>query len=359
MIKILRKKQRKLDLSGRNLDVFPAWVFKDKKITCLDLSNNRIKEIPANIGELTELTYLHLENNLIRQLHNGILKAKSLKHLYLEGNPMKDLPDFIKKDANFAISTDGGVHRYFPEVVINGSNKKLQEEIRGEVSGIYDNVTSFTESSSVPTVNDAGFTFSRHDNRNGKSIKTCVLFVDIRDSVKKNEDHRMETLVRMYSSFVYGVLRITKEYNGHSRNIIGDRVMVVFDKEDCCDNAVKCAGAIMYFCKTSMSRALPNDTFRCGIGIHYGSMNVIKVGLGKFDEESSDYKNLIWIGDPANLASRLTDMAGKDNLPSVVISNDVYKGLKDKDLAKRFVSVDKKKFMNVDFNVFGCNLLIK
>ena len=359
MIKILRKKQRKLDLSGRNLDVFPASVFKDKKITCLELSNNRIKEIPANIGELTELTYLHLENNQIRQLHNGILKAKSLKHLYLEGNPMKDLPDFIKKDATFAISTDGGVHRYFPEVVINGSNKKLQEEIRGEVSGIYDNVTSFTESSSVPTVNDAGFTFPRHDNRHGKSIKTCVLFVDIRDSVKKNEDHRMETLVRMYSSFVYGVLRITKEYNGHSRNIIGDRVMVVFDKEDCCDNAVKCAGAIMYFCKTSMSRALPNDTFRCGIGIHYGSMNVIKVGLGKFDEESSDYKNLIWIGDPANLASRLTDMAGKDNLPSVVISNDVYKGLKDKDLAKRFVSVDKTKFMNVDFNVFGCNLLIK
>ena len=55
MIKLKRKKTRKLDLSGRNLDVFPAEVFENKKITNLDLSNNHIKEIPANIGELKEL----------------------------------------------------------------------------------------------------------------------------------------------------------------------------------------------------------------------------------------------------------------------------------------------------------------
>ena len=356
---LLRKKPRKLDLSGKNLDAFPVSVFNDKTITSLDLSNNHIKEIPANIGELTELKYLHLENNDITQLHNGILKAKSLRHLYLNGNPMKELPTFIKERANFTIFTDKEVHRYFPNVEINGSNKKLQEEIGEEVSGIYDNVTSFNETPYVPTVNDAGFTFLRHNTRHGKAINTCVLFVDIRDSVKKNEDHRTETLVRMYSSFVYGVLRITKEYNGHSRNIIGDRVMIVFDKENCCDNAVKCAGSILYFCKTIMSRALPNDTFRCGIGIHYGSMNVVKVGFGKYDDEMSDYKNLVWIGEPANLASRLTDMAGKDNLPAVIISRDVYKGLKDKNLTKGFVAVDKKKFKDVDFNVYGCNLLIK
>ena len=63
MIKLKRKKTRKLDLKGRNLDVFPQEVFKDKKITSLDLSNNHIKEIPANISELIDLRYLYLRNN--------------------------------------------------------------------------------------------------------------------------------------------------------------------------------------------------------------------------------------------------------------------------------------------------------
>ncbi len=356
---LLRKKPRKLDLSGKNLDVFPESVFRDKKITSLDLSNNRIKEIPANIGELAELRYLHLENNDISQLHNGILKAKSLRCLYLKGNPMKKLSDYIKENATFSIFTEKGVHRYYRKVEICGDNKNLQEDIRDEVRDIYSNETNFIETTSVPTVNDTDLTFPRHDTRHGKSINTCVLFVDIRDSVKKNKDHRIETLVRMYSSFVYGVLCISKEYYGHPRNIIGDRVMIVFDEENCCDNAIKCAGAIMYFCKNSMSKAIPNDTFECGIGIHYGKMNVIKVGIGRVSDENSDYKNLVWIGEPANLASRLTDKAGKDNLPSVVISNDVYKGLTDNNLTKGFVTVDKKKFEDIDFNVLGCDLMVK
>lgn len=359
MIRILKKKTRKLDLSSKNLTSFPALVFKDKKITTLDLSNNHIKEIPAKIGELTELKYLHLEDNDITQLHNGILKAKSLRCLYLNGNPMKELPNFVKERATFAIFTDKGVHRYYPKVEICGGNKILQKDISDEVCDIYRNVTNFVETTSVPTVNDTALTFPRHDTRHGKSINTCVLFVDIRDSVKKNEDHRVETLVRMYSSFIYGVLCISKEYHGHPRNIIGDRVMIVFDEENCCDNAIKCAGAIMYFCETSMSKAIPNATFKCGIGIHYGKMNVIKVGIGKISYENSDYKNLVWIGEPANLASRLTDKAGKDNLPSVVVSKDVLNALKEKSLSKHFVTVDRRKFENIDFNVLGCNLMIK
>ena len=359
MIKIIRKKPRKLDLSGKKLDAFPADVFKDKKITCLNLSDNRIKEIPANICELTDLRFLHLENNEITQLHNGILKAKSLRHLYLEGNPMKDLPDFIKENAKFNISTNNGVHRYYPKVEINGSNEKLQEELGQEVNNIITHKTIFEDSRAVPTIMDSALTFRRHNDRKGKSINTCVLFVDIRDSVQKNKDHLATTLADMYSSFVYGVLRISREYKGHVRNIIGDRVMVVFDEEDCCDNAVKCAGSIMFFCKTKMKRTLPNDTFRCGIGIHYGNMKVIKVGLEVENNENADYKNLVWIGEPVNLASRLTDKAGKENLPPVVVSNDVFRELKDDMLIRNFMFVEKRKFKDVEFNVYGCNLFIK
>lgn len=357
MILLRRKKPRKLDVSGKNLDVFPEIVSEDKAITSLDLSNNHIKEIPANIGEMKSLRILNLENNEIRQLHNGILKCKSLRLLKLRGNPIKSLPDFIKKNANFSIQTDKEEHHYYPEVEYIGSNNRLQKELGGEVDGIITNNTIFKDVSTVPTIADNDLTFPRHENRKGKALKSCVLFVDIRDSVQKNKDHWTTTLSNMYSSFVYGVLRIAKEYNGHVRNIIGDRVMVVFDIDNCCDNAVRCAGSILFFCKTQMKKTMPHDTFRCGIGIHYGEMKVIKVGLTMQSDESGDYKNLVWIGEPANLASRLTDMAGKEGLPAIFISKDVYKGLTFKKIS--FASIDKKIFKDVDFDVYGSNLLIK
>lgn len=359
MIILRRKKTRKLDLSGRNLDTFPTNVFDDKAITSLNLSDNNIKEIPARIGELKKLEYLYLDNNNISQLHNGILKAVSLKGLYLRGNPMKNLPDFIKENAKFSVFTDNEVHRYYPEVVLSGSSIRLQDEVGCEVDGIIDHETNFEETPVVPTVADGDLTFPRHGDRKGKTLETCVLFVDIRDSVQKNNDHKTSTLAKMYSAFVFGVLSIAKEYNGHVRNIIGDRVMVVFDKDNCCDNAVKCAGSILYFCKNKMGKTLPDDIFRCGIGIHYGTMNVIKVGLEKHSDESNDYKNLVWIGEPANLASRLTDMAGKENIPLITISKDVFKKLSENSLKIGFRAIDKKKFKNIDFDVYGCNLLIK
>ena len=38
----------------------------------------------------------------------------------------------------------------------------------------------------------------------------------------------------------------------------------------------------------------------------------IKTGIIKQGKEASSYKNLIWIGRPANIASRLTDIANKE-----------------------------------------------
>lgn len=356
---IRRKKTRKLDLSGRNLTKFPTITTLDKKIRYLDLSNNNIEEIPANIGELKELKYLYLNNNRISQLHNGILKAESLQCLYLYGNPMKKIPNFIKKSVNFSIITDNYIFHYNPEVEKDGNHLNMQREISDEVDCICCHDTTFARTAIVPSVEDPDITFNRHGDRKGKELNTCVLFVDIRGSVQKNDKHRTKVLVNMYSSFVYGVLKITRAYNGHVRNIIGDRIMVVFDEVNCCDNAVGCAGAIHYFCNNKMSSILPNDSFRCGIGIHYGEMSVIEVGLQVPGKENSDYKNLIWIGEPANLASRLTDKAGKNNIPFVVISKGVYEGLTDRSLKHGFNEVNKRLFKNIDFKVLGCNLIVK
>ena len=52
-------------------------------------------------------------------------------------------------------------------------------------------------------------------------------------------------------------------------------------------------------------------------------------------------------------------MAGKENIPSIAISKDVMKGLTNNSLKAGFRAIDKKKFKDVDFDVYGCNLLIK
>ena len=63
--------------------------------------------------------------------------------------------------------------------------------------------------------------------------------------------------------------------------------------------------------------------------------------------------------EPANLASRLTDKAGKNNIPFVVISKGVYEGLTDGSLKHGFNEVNKRLFKNIDFKVLGCNLIVK
>jgi adenylate cyclase len=145
------------------------------------------------------------------------------------------------------------------------------------------------------------------------------LFVDIRNSVKLTEKHHTQTMGRIYTALTKAVLRIADHYEGFIRNIIGDRVMVVFPSKNCFTNAVNCAISINHVAKFVINKHFKDVDFKCGIGIDYGELRVIKVGLHKKGIERALNKNLVWIGYPANLASRLTDIANKE------VEEDIYK----------------------------------
>ncbi len=51
------------------------------------------------------------------------------------------------------------------------------------------------------------------------------------------------------------------------------------------------------------------DDVACGIGIDYGKMLATKVGIIKRGSENTENKSLVWVGKPANTASKLTDAA--------------------------------------------------
>src|SRR5690606_1769140 len=53
--------------------------------------------------------------------------------------------------------------------------------------------------------------------------------------------------------------------------------------------------------------------FECGIGIDYGQMLITKAGAARRGAEREFYRSLVWLGRPANVASKLTDIANKSS----------------------------------------------
>ena len=190
--------------------------------------------------------------------------------------------------------------------------KELLDRVAADVDDILAKDFSFTHVSDVPQVEDTNLTYESGQNKRGEEINTCVLFVDIRNSVALNSESKTQTMGRIYTAFTKSVISAADKCCGQVRNIIGDRVMVVFPEVDCYKNAVECAITINHIAQKIINEKLSGHDFSCGIGIDYGQMRCIKVGKIKQGAANQDYKNLVWIGRPANMASRLCDNANKE-----------------------------------------------
>ncbi|MGM0582949.1 MAG: adenylate/guanylate cyclase domain-containing protein [Bacteroidota bacterium] len=190
--------------------------------------------------------------------------------------------------------------------------KDLLGEIETDVKDMKSLNFEYSSTNSVPSRHDNSFTFESGKDKTGKTLKSCVLYVDIRNSVELNRKHYTQTMGRIYSIFSKSMLKIAKYHSGAVRNIIGDRVMIVFQSENCFTNSVNCAISIFHASEYLINKVFSDVDFKCGIGIDYGELNIVKVGIRRQGTENFDNKNLVWAGYPANLASRLTDVANKE-----------------------------------------------
>jgi len=196
--------------------------------------------------------------------------------------------------------------------------KNILNEIETDIIDIKTKNFQYSSTKIVPSRHDTTLTFERGVDKMGKEIETCVLYVDIRNSVELNRIHNTQTMGRIYTAFSKSMLKTARHHNGFVRNIIGDRVMIVFSAYNCYTNAVNCAISIYHISHFIINKVFTDVDFKCGIGIDYGTLKVIKVGLHRRGNEGFDNKNLVWVGYPANLASRLTDVANKSVDNSVV-----------------------------------------
>lgn len=183
----------------------------------------------------------------------------------------------------------------------------------------------------VPNFDDSGITYDDLDEKikKCKRLESCVLYIDMRDSTKISAEKRPATLAKIYSSFVKSMIASARYYGGHVRNIIGDRVMVVFDKEDCFKKAIDTAILMNSVSKHILNKRVRDIDFKCGIGIDHGKMLIAKAGAIRRGAETEFYRSLVWLGKPANVASKLTDIANKSSVSYVpgIRQGNYYKSL--------------------------------
>jgi class 3 adenylate cyclase len=194
--------------------------------------------------------------------------------------------------------------------------KELKEELDNDVKNILgtDFTVTISETKLVPSINDTNITYPNLDQKvmKAKRIHTCVLYIDIRKSTELNLKHYPHTLTKLYGAFMRSMVKAAQYHKGKVRNIIGDRVMVVFDEEDCFKNAVNTAILLNSVSLYVLNKHFKNNEVTCGIGVDYGRMLVSKGGIVKNGDENAPYKSLVWLGRPANVASKLTDLANKE-----------------------------------------------
>lgn len=189
--------------------------------------------------------------------------------------------------------------------------KNIDEEVKTVNSS--DFKVEIIETDYVPSFADTNITYDNLDTnkKKCKRLESCVLYIDIRGSAKISSEKQPKTLAKMYSSFIRSMLACARYYGGHVRNIIGDRVMVVFDKANCFTKAVDTAILMNSVCKHILNKRIKSFDFSAGIGIDYGQMLITKSGAIRQGDEKEFYRSLVWLGKPANIASRLTDLANK------------------------------------------------
>jgi adenylate cyclase len=154
----------------------------------------------------------------------------------------------------------------------------------------------------------------------GKKLEATVMFADIRGFTSFSENTIPEEVIAVLNNYFTLATEIIFQYDGHVDKFIGDEVMAVFgvllEHEDHPARAVMAALALQKELNTANLK-LENSgkkPVKVGIGINVGELIVGNIGSKKRMEYTV-------IGDTVNFASRLTRLAGPDE---IIISDSVY-----------------------------------
>lgn len=200
----------------------------------------------------------------------------------------------------------------------------LKKDILDKIKSHMDENFTVEDVSYVPTLDDSKLTFGNK----GLKFESTVLYIDLRGSTALVNKHNKGTVAKIHKAYYYTIVKITKSLGGENRSFNGDSLLVFFQgtTKNSLSNAVKAAMKMKYMLSNSegISKHLAKYTsIDFGIGLDDGDVLCTKVGIGG----TYDNKDLIWIGNPVNKSTVLSDSGKSPN--HIYISKRVYDNLND------------------------------
>jgi class 3 adenylate cyclase len=129
------------------------------------------------------------------------------------------------------------------------------------------------------------------------------------------------TVARILKAFLKEMAQVARHYDAFIRGFAGDRLMVVTEMEDrAATKALEIGISMRDVVRRVLNPLLAQRLGRnlaVGIGIDFGTMLAVKVGM----QRTLEHSDLVWVGTPANTASKLTDQARPSE---ILISEEAY-----------------------------------
>lgn len=200
----------------------------------------------------------------------------------------------------------------------------LKENIQSKAKEIQDTAFTIKDITFIPSIETKhpGLTFGC----TGVKLPVTVLYIDMRGSTHILNVHNRNVVAKIHMTYYHAIVKVASSMGGEIRSFNGDSLLVFFygNDVDIVRKAVRAALQMKYaiteIVNTNLSRYTDIDF---GIGVDCGDVIATKVGIGG----CNDNKDLIWIGNPVNKSTKISDLC---NSPyNVGISNSVYSKLNE------------------------------
>ncbi|AWI83037.1 adenylate/guanylate cyclase domain-containing protein [Alloyangia pacifica] len=176
----------------------------------------------------------------------------------------------------------------------------LADDIKNKASSTFATAWETRKGQKVPAPQDL-----KLSNEAIHFERATVLYADLDQSTSLVEEKKWEFSAEVYKTYLYAASRLINDAGGTIVSYDGDRVMGVFVGGRQCNDAVRCALKINYavkkYVQTELKGVYKNSSYNVKhvVGIDTSELRVARTGV-RGDND------LVWVGNAANLAAKLT-----------------------------------------------------
>lgn len=222
---------------------------------------------------------------------------------------------------------------------------KSMEELISEARSSIGNDWKVRDARKVPSLESLSLT-----GKDAAEFEATVLYADMNGSTQLVRGYKNWFAAGVYKTYLHTASEIIRNNAGVVTAFDGDRVMAVFVGGRKNTSAVKSAMQIVFAINQLnkfIAEKFPDATYkiRHSIGVDTGHLFVVRAGV-------RDSNDLVWVGEPANVAAKLTTM--DDATYPIWITRKVYDNMND---SVRFSSQKELMWTAVQELTFGRNVL--